>query len=261
MMNKKIMVYFILGLVTFNGFANGLPTLGETIDQECPEGSSYTASLPSGEYGVSRAQSFVPSMSPLIKVELWMHKFIDNNPGDFVLSIRSNLGGSDLTSVTVDESDISGWPYHWEEFDFPDITVTTGQTYYIVFTAPDISSGTQYNLQGHGSGATYPQGTAWVYQEDVLPWTTEAADFSFRTYSLINTAPNSPSNPDPYDGETGVDINHDLSWSCSDPDGDTLTYDVYFEAGDSTPDVLVSNDQSSTTYDPGTMSYSTHYYW
>lgn len=80
--------------------------------------------------------------------------------------------------------------------------------------------------------------------------------------SDINNPPNTPIlvSPTP-SGVTGVGINADLSWSCSDPDGDPLTYDVYFENDDDTPDVLVSDDQSGTSFDPGTLSYSEDYYW
>jgi hypothetical protein len=40
-----------------------------------------------------------------------------------------------------------------------------------------------------------------------------------------------------------------------------LFYDVYFEADDPSPDVLVSDGQTVTTYDPGTLLYETTYYW
>ncbi|KYK22450.1 hypothetical protein AYK21_03880 [Thermoplasmatales archaeon SG8-52-2] len=88
---------------------------------------------------------------------------------------------------------------------------------------------------------------------------TEGELWSFTTKD--NSPPNSPSNPDPDDGETDVDINSDLSWTCTDPDGDDLTYNVYFEADDPTPDVLVSENQTGTSYNPGTMDYETTYYW
>jgi len=75
-----------------------------------------------------------------------------------------------------------------------------------------------------------------------------------------NNPPNLPSNPSPANHATGVSINTDLSWTGGDPDaGDTVTYDVYFGTISSPP--LVSTDQSETTYDPGTLSYGTKYYW
>ncbi|MBU0497639.1 MAG: hypothetical protein KKC68_07540 [Candidatus Thermoplasmatota archaeon] len=77
-----------------------------------------------------------------------------------------------------------------------------------------------------------------------------------------NQPPNVPSSPQPSNGATNVVLNADLSWSGGDPEWfDTVTYDVYFEAGDSTPDVLVSDDQTATTYDPGTLALDTVYYW
>jgi hypothetical protein len=74
-----------------------------------------------------------------------------------------------------------------------------------------------------------------------------------------NNPPNTPSNPNPSDGSTNVKVGKNLGWSCSDPDGDSLTYDVYF--GTTNPPPLVSNDQLSSSYDPGTMSYLQTYYW
>ena len=76
-----------------------------------------------------------------------------------------------------------------------------------------------------------------------------------------NNPPYEPSNPYPENNSFSIDVETNLSWTCSDPDGDNLTYDVYFEANDSTPDELVSENQNETTYDPGTMNYSTIYYW
>lgn len=74
-----------------------------------------------------------------------------------------------------------------------------------------------------------------------------------------NNPPYTPSNPSPANTLTGVNINADLSWTGGDPDGDTVTYDVYF--GTTNPPSIVSSGQSGTTYDPGTMEFKTLYYW
>lgn len=76
-----------------------------------------------------------------------------------------------------------------------------------------------------------------------------------------NQPPNTPSNPSPANGATDQSIDVDLRWTGGDPDSDPVTYDVYFKANDSNFGEPVSPGQSGTTYDPGTLSYETQYYW
>jgi parallel beta-helix repeat protein len=74
--------------------------------------------------------------------------------------------------------------------------------------------------------------------------------------------PNPPYNPFPPDGKADIDVNATLSWLCSDPEGDNLTYDVYLEANNPDPTELVSNNQTDNSYDPpGQMEFNTNYYW
>jgi len=76
---------------------------------------------------------------------------------------------------------------------------------------------------------------------------------------ISNQPPNVPSDPSPFDGETNVNLDADLSWTCSDPEGDPLTYDVYF--GTNSPPALVSSNQTASFYNPGILDYDTSYYW
>lgn len=82
----------------------------------------------------------------------------------------------------------------------------------------------------------------------------DAAGFDFG-----GSGPYTPNSPYPANGATNVDLNVDLTWKGGGPPGLTITYDVYFGATSSPP--KVSSNQSAKTYDPGTMSYNTKYYW
>ena len=58
-----------------------------------------------------------------------------------------------------------------------------------------------------------------------------------------NNPPNQPSNPNPVNGATGRPVNLTMTWTCTDPDGNPLTYDVYFGTNNNPP--LISSNQSS----------------
>ncbi len=76
---------------------------------------------------------------------------------------------------------------------------------------------------------------------------------------VINSFPNLPTNPNPSNSAINISDSIVLSWSCSDPDGDSLTYNVFFGL-DSIPSIIVSNI-SDTFYTPNNLQFGTTYYW
>ncbi len=77
--------------------------------------------------------------------------------------------------------------------------------------------------------------------------------------NISNHPPYEPSDPYPTNGSDSADVNVDLLWKCDDPEGDPLTYDVYF--GDKNPPPKIASNQTNETYDPGTLNISQTYYW
>ena len=69
----------------------------------------------------------------------------------------------------------------------------------------------------------------------------------------INTGAGAPA-----DGATGRSISTILHWTCSDPDGDALTFEVFF--GQNADPPSVATDHASMSYTPA-LAYSTTYYW
>ena len=132
----------------------------------------------------------------------------------------------------------------------------------------DIYFGTNSNppqIQNNWSSNTYDPGTMnnnTTYYWKIVAWDGSGTSASGPVWDFTtaqNNAPNTPSDPNPPDNATDVDVNADLSWNCSDPDGDPVTYDIYFGTSSNPP--LVQSNQSSTTYDPATMNNNTTYYW
>ncbi len=134
------------------------------------------------------------------------------------------------------------------------------------------SSSAQTNPYNNSGSFRVRRGGSWNYNAayvrvalryDVSPSYTYY-DLGFRItrtvpYEGENRSPLAPYNPSPLDESVNVAISVILSWECSDPDGDTLTYDVYFGTNSNPP--KVSTNQSGKTLNRSNLSYGTTYYW
>ena len=91
-----------------------------------------------------------------------------------------------------------------------------------------------------------------------MQWLTDQFQI-IATGGTWNNRPYEPSDSNPIDGATGVDINADLSWTGGDQDeGDIVTYDIYLGTASNPPKIVTK--QSDDSFDP-TLSYDTTYYW
>ncbi len=77
---------------------------------------------------------------------------------------------------------------------------------------------------------------------------------------FVNQPPATPSSPTPANNAKDISISLTLSWTCTDPENDPLTYDVYFGM-DNPPSTKVSSEQSDTSLSQSGLDSSTIYYW
>jgi hypothetical protein len=74
-----------------------------------------------------------------------------------------------------------------------------------------------------------------------------------------NRPPSVPTVIMPQHQASNVSVSPLLHWTCSDPDGDSMKYDVYLDSTN-TPGI-VSSQQSKVVYSPDTLVSSKKYYW
>ena len=109
------------------------------------------------------------------------------------------------------------------------------------------------------------RGGSWNQSDDYLRSWKRGLGNPISTYYYIGFRcawSNIPINPSPENGALEVPVNTTLSWECSDPQGDALTYDVYF--GD-IPELdvshLVAEDIDVKSFNTGTLIYGNTYFW
>ena len=133
-----------------------------------------------------------------------------------------------------------------------------------------VSPETPDRFYSEGSSITLkaPIVQGYIFQTWLVNGTTETGSslIQYMTIPIQATAmyirdlpPNKPSVSYPLDGATDVSTNVTLRWFDTDPNGQSLTYDLYFGKSQ-TPQLLV-RDINSFQYSLSNLNYSTTYYW
>jgi hypothetical protein len=143
------------------------------------------------------------------------------------VAIKNDLREPDLTSISKNSESIPTDEFTWIEFDFEDIEVIPGYSYYIVCSTIEEPNNrykwglTVYDLYPNGTICWSLDGEEWYFDSGV--------DTAFKTYGFNNLPPSPPTIDGPTSGNVGESYSYDFT-VCVDPDGDDMTY--YVEWGD-----------------------------
>jgi hypothetical protein len=181
------------------------------------------------------AQSFKPSLNTLTRVELLMFEWNDVNY-ELTVSIKKNLNGLPLTKISLTPNGFLD-DEEWVEFDFEDINVVPGDTYYIICSGNGGSIGDRdYETLVYGwglsrDGSSYTDGEVWLnwIGNDFL-WEIDDRDYDccFRTYGFSNEPPLLPTIDGPSNGIPNEEYLYQIS--SSDPNTDDVCF--YIDWGD-----------------------------
>ena len=116
-------------------------------------------------------------------------------------------------------------------------------------------------IQGSGSNVQWEApnvtGAFWIMVSAGDGFVSDADSVQL-TVSPPNAPPSDPYDPRPANYANGQLTSLTLSWTCVDPDGDTIRYDFYF--GTSTPS-LIQRDIDVPEYRMGGLNSGVTYYW
>lgn len=169
----------------------------------------------------------------------------------------SPSGPSPSTGATgISTSPTLGWSCSDSDGDVLTYDVYFGTTSSPTTVIASGQSATSISRSGLSNSTPY----YWkVVAKDGKGASTTGPEWKFTT-SAANNPPTTPSTPSPANGVTSVSTSPTLSWSCNDPDGDALTYDVYFGTTPNTT-TLISSNQTTRSIARTGLSTNTKYYW
>jgi VCBS repeat-containing protein len=239
------------GTGVFSVYVN---VITEQLDQQQTQGNLNFVAYGS-RWG---SQSFKPTLDTLLRVELRLRKKGDP-PNDLVVSIRDSLTGEDLTVISKPPGDIPS-DNGWVNFNFDDISVTPGETYYIVLRT---TGGNKHNsyVWKFGYNTPYTDGKMWFSSNGGSSWVSYVQyDFCFKTYGRT-TPPNAPpvAVDDSYTTSEDTQLNVDAPGVLEndyDPDSGPSALTCIL-VDDVTHGTLNLNSDGSFTYDPDPDYYGT----
>lgn len=210
---KKLFTYILFGLLLIHGLGASVIGTNHTsrdrnqsnvnltpyVDDLDQSMTDYDGALPLGRTDIfgyyanlSIAQSFIPQLEVLTRTFFLMGRNASTTYPCF-LAVRENLTSENLVVVSVEPNDFplvnqtpSEEQLAWIDFDFEDLWVTPGQTYYLIVYTVN-STDNYYWISGNGTNM-YPNGTVYLSIDDGTTWSEFTdADGCFKTYGLHET--------------------------------------------------------------------------
>ena len=278
-----ILVIFVLSISGFGALAinaenKNQPDIqnfsnGDELDQYQTELSENKYALigqipiPENPIYIQVAQSFIPTKDILTRVELYIGKNSTTTYPYFV-AIRDNLTEEDLVLISVSSEQILTEDFSWIEFNFDDIAIIAGETYFVV-SYTENTTDNFYGIGANNNSESYPFGHAWFSYDGGDSWSNESDessscsievsnkqsrepgfdriiqwDLCFKTYGRDNNAPGEVDVDGPASGVPNIEYNYVLT--ATDPDGDDIKYFVDWGDGDSEWTDLVASETSVT---------------
>ena len=130
---------YMINETTEISFDDEIDQYQNEVNEGVPVGNFEGSGFP--RYNWSVAQSFIPDKEVLTRVKLALSRnTMPPTIFPLVVSIRDDLSGKNLAIASIEPEDIFEFPeYSLIEFDFDDILVTIGQTYYIVVYTKNVT--------------------------------------------------------------------------------------------------------------------------
>ena len=224
-----------------------------------------SSSLPKVAGPLAGKQYSPPALAPA--TYFWRVRAFDSGGAEGLSptwSFTTNLPPSTPTlgSPANGATNVTNMPIlHWNCSD-PEGEWMTFDLYLGTTSPPPLYSTGHSGLTGGTAGGFVEVQSTYYWQvlaRDPAGLTSLGPIWSFTTRN--NTPPSAPNYVYPFNNQTAVPFYETLSWQqASDPDGQELTYDVYFGAV-SPPPLVASNITQTSFATPGPQDFLTTYYW